>query len=355
MSENIYRKLQEQLDTYSLGFPRTESGIEITILKKLFNDNDAELFANLTPKIETPDVIAERLGKPVPEIAEHLESMAKRGLLFRKTNGEEKKYGAIPFMHGLLEFQVKSFDKEMAQLLEDYYDQGLRKNIAISAEYFLRTVPVDKSIETEHRVASFDDASEILEKAKSIVVADCICRKEKTVMGSGCGKDLEACFMFGSMAEYYVENNLGRRVDVDEAIQIVKSAQDAGLVTQPGSAINPMGMCNCCGDCCGVLQAIKIHPKPAELVFSNHFAKVNEDNCTGCEICIDRCQVDAIEMNDNGIAEINLDRCIGCGLCVTTCPSDAMVLVPKSDNEKRVPASNGAEQMFSLAKKRGII
>jgi len=53
MEEELYRKLQKQLDTYSLGFPATESGIEIEILKDLFTKDEAEFFTNMTPMLET--------------------------------------------------------------------------------------------------------------------------------------------------------------------------------------------------------------------------------------------------------------------------------------------------------------
>ena len=108
MSEDIFRQLQLRLDLYSMGFPATETGIEITILKKLFSQKDAEMFLNMSPKLEDPESIAQRLGSPIEEIDGQLEDMAKRGLLFRVRKGESVKYGAIPFMHGLIEFQVKT-------------------------------------------------------------------------------------------------------------------------------------------------------------------------------------------------------------------------------------------------------
>ncbi len=52
--------------------------------------------------------------------------------------------------------------------------------------------------------------------------------------------------------------------------------------------------------------------------------KLDEEECTGCETCIDRCQFKAIEVDD--IARINMDKCFGCGNCVQTCPSEALIL-----------------------------
>ena len=331
MSEDIFRQLQQRLDMYSMGFPATETGIEITILKKLFNQKDAEMFLNMSPKMEDPESVAQRLGSPVEEVAGQLEDMAQRGLLFRGRKGDSVKYGAIPFMHGLAEFQIKRLDREMGELIDQYMDQRFNQSIAGVDGLFLRTIPIEKSIVPEHHVAAFDDAVAIIKKNDTIAVAECLCRKANKIMDKGCDKPIEACIMFGSMARFYIENNLGRPIDVEEAIDILRKAQDAGLVTQPATAQNPGGMCNCCGDCCAILGAVKKFPKPAELVFSNYQSAINGENCTGCEICLDRCQMEAIAMNKDGVAQVDLDRCIGCGLCVTTCPSEAIVLIPKPD------------------------
>ncbi|MCP4757550.1 MAG: 4Fe-4S dicluster domain-containing protein, partial [Proteobacteria bacterium] len=187
----------------------------------------------------------------------------------------------------------------------------------------------------------------------NIVVADCICRKGNGLVDGNCGKPLEACFMFGSMAEYYIDHNLGRKIDVDEALKILKEAQDSGLVTQPASAVIPGGMCNCCGDCCGLLKAIAEQPKPAEAVFSNYYAQIDDDECSGCEECIDRCQMGAIKMNDDNQSEIDFDRCIGCGLCVTACPIELIRLKAKDEKDRRVPAINGEAMMTNMGRNRG--
>ena len=355
MSEDIFRQLQQRLDLYSLGFPATETGIEIKILKKLFNQKDAEMFLNMSPMLEAPESIAQRLGKPVEELAGQLEDMAKRGLLFRLRKGESVKYGAIPFMHGLIEFQVKRFDLEMGNLLEQYLDQQFHQAIAAVDGLFLRTVPIEKSIVPEHHVAAFDDAVAMIRKNETIAVAECLCRKGNKIMGKGCDKPIEACFMFGSMARFYIENDMGRKVGVEEAVSLLQSAQDAGLVTQLATSQNPGGLCNCCGDCCAVLGAVKKYPKPAEHVFSNYQSAINSAICTGCEICIDRCQMEAIVLNQDGVAQVDLDRCIGCGLCVSTCPTEAIGLVLKPDAGKRIPPATSSEQMMQIAKKRGVI
>jgi len=97
-------------------------------------------------------------------------------------------------------------------------------------------------------------------------MADDIFRElQKRLVDQGCDKPLEVCFMFGSMGRYYLDRDMGREVEADEAIWILTEAQEAGLVTQQATARNPGGMCNCCGDCCGVLSSLNRHPKPEPL------------------------------------------------------------------------------------------
>jgi ferredoxin len=95
-----------------------------------------------------------------------------------------------------------------------------------------------------------------------------------------------------------------------------------------------------------------MHPSPAEMVQSNYFARVDEEECTGCETCLERCQMDAIDVVD-GIAGIELKRCIGCGLCVTSCPVDAIELIKKAEEELYEPPKSGAETYMKIMQERG--
>jgi Na+-translocating ferredoxin:NAD+ oxidoreductase RNF subunit RnfB len=96
----------------------------------------------------------------------------------------------------------------------------------------------------------------------------------------------------------------------------------------PANEQEPNFMCACCNDCCGMLMLMKSFPKPAEVVGSNYYAKVDPELCKGCGTCISRCPIDAV-IKTNSISSINLKRCIGCGLCVPTCPENAMLLITK--------------------------
>lgn len=51
-------------------------------------------------------------------------------------------------------------------------------------------------------------------------------------------------------------------------------------------------------------------------------AKVNTEDCTGCELCVGTCPVTAISMV-GGKASIS-DDCVDCGACVGECPVSAI-------------------------------
>jgi len=357
MEADVFRRLQEHLDRYSIGFPATESGIEIEMLKEMFTEEEAAMFTVLTAELETPDSVARRIKRPVKEVARQLENMAKKGLLFRRREGQSVEYGAIPFIHGLLEFQIDREDKDVKKIVKmagTYINEKLKHSMAERVDLFMRTIPVHRSVADTRQVAPYEDAHEILRNEELIVVTDCACRKQKSLFGKDCGRPLEVCFMFGPMGKYYLENGLGRQVDLEEAFAILDKAHDAGLITQTATAQKPFTMCNCCVCCCGFLRAASKYPKPAELVFSNYVVEVDRSKCSGCEKCVERCGMKAIKMSEDGVAETDFDRCIGCGLCVTACPENARQLVLKSEGKYREPPVDTVEQMSELARKRGI-
>jgi ferredoxin len=127
---------------------------------------------------------------------------------------------------------------------------------------------------------------------------------------------------------------------LQEALRILVLAEETGLVLQPGNAVDALNICACCGCCCGVLRAYKLSPEPASVAVSPFRAELNAAMCDGCGTCEERCQMEAIAVNDGGKAGLDSRRCIGCGLCVSTCPNGALSLVRKPEGEQpQIPAN----------------
>jgi len=118
-------------------------------------------------------------------------------------------------------------------------------------------------------------------------------------------------------------------------LDILAKADKANLVLQPSNSKEISFLCTCCGCCCGVLLRLKQHPKPSEVVASPFIAKATPETCDGCEICLDRCQMGALTLENEQML-LNSDRCIGCGLCVSTCPTESLILERKPER-KHIP------------------
>jgi Na+-translocating ferredoxin:NAD+ oxidoreductase subunit B len=351
--DDLYEKLRKRLDDMGTGFPATQTGIEIKILKRLFTEADAELFLSLSPMLETPDSIAARLNLEREPTARHIEDMATRGLLFRQKKNDVTRYAAVPFVVGIFEYQLNSIDETFARDMEVYHREAFGDSYHTGTPV-LRTIPINRELVTEWPIAPYEDIMKILDNQKNIAVAPCICRTMAKKDGRGCDKPMEACFVFGSHASFYVDNGMGRFITSEEAKEIARKNEAAGLVMQPFNAQLMGGMCSCCGDCCGMLRSLKMQANPAAAVKSNYYAVVDGNACTGCETCLDRCQMDAIDIVE-GKARINLKRCIGCGLCISTCPTDAVQLVKKSEDLQYIPPETGMETYIRIAKERGKI
>jgi len=217
----------------------------------------------------------------------------------------------------------------------------------------LRVIPISESLTAETRIMPYEAAEEIIRNQSKIVVAPCICRKEHRMAGHGCDYPLEVCLVFGSGAFYYQKNGLGRPIENDEALRILKKGMDAGLVLQPGNAKKAMNICMCCGCCCQVLKNLKALPQPAKSINSSYFATVDEDRCIGCGVCEERCHMDAITIDQAVI--IDLDRCIGCGACIPTCEAAALTLRKKPADQQWDPPATVYDTYFKIAQERGLI
>jgi electron transport complex protein RnfB len=350
MSEKIYQKLAKHLDNLPGGFPSTDTGVELRILKRLFTPEEAEFAPYLTLIPEESRVVARRAKISVQEASRRLEAMARKGLIYRiGSKSGQPKYMALQYVIGIWEFHVNDLDEDLARDMGEYmpvlFDQGWKKPQ-------LRTIPVNKSISAQLKVMTYENAEEMVSHVRKSVVAPCICRRELGLLGKGCGKPLETCLVFDGGADYYLRNGLGREISQQETLDILKIAEEAGLVLQPSNAREIVNICCCCGDCCGVLRNLKRYPKPASLASSPFFAVVDIETCQGCGVCEDRCQMEAIQFED-GTAAVDKDRCIGCGLCVSSCPADSITLVRKPEYDQPDVPSDLIKASIELGRARG--
>ena len=349
---DVYTKLAAHLDDLPGGYPSTESGIELKILRRLFTPEEAEMALKLSVLPEEAKVIARRAKRSVEEIQPLLEEMYQKGLLLKiKRKGRPDRYMALQFAIGIWEYHVNDLDRELARDVGEYIPTLLDADTWKKAPQ-LRTVPVNTSIDHKLEILPYENVEELVKAQDKFLVAPCICRKEKKLLDEGCEKPEESCLVFGRGAELYHDRGIGRLIDQEEALDILKKAADAGLVLQPSNSKDIVNICCCCGCCCGVLRTIKQHPKPASIVSSPFICEAEQETCIGCGVCVKRCQMDALRLEDDKVV-LDPDRCIGCGLCVPTCLTDSLSLVRKPEREQMDVPKTFRDTMIHLMKERG--
>ena len=119
MRDDIYELLAEALDRLPNGFPRTSSGIEIEILKRIFSPEEAYVASQLRRKHEGFDVIAKRAQGSEKQVKTQLLTMEKRGLVASDSSREA--FRLEPWVVGIYEAQLDQMDHSFAHLVEEYF------------------------------------------------------------------------------------------------------------------------------------------------------------------------------------------------------------------------------------------
>lgn len=333
MSDQPYLELREFLDQFPIGFPSTDSGVELKILKRLFTPEEAEIAIQLSPLPEEVSVIAERMGMSTEHLATKLETMAQNGLIFRIRRGAETMFLAAPFMIGLYEYSVKKIDRELAKLFKQYYDEAYQEEMGRSNVPGFKVIPLQQNLQAGLALLPYHKIEEDIRSARVIAVTECVCRKEAALTGHQCKHPTENCLSFGVAAEFYIENGMGRQITADEAIGIVKKADESGLVHAGANAKHLSNICNCCPCCCASMKGITSGDQDRNKFMNALFeAVVDESQCTACEMCLDRCPVNAITVGE--YAKVNRERCLGCGLCASNCGMEAISMSLREDRNE---------------------
>lgn len=355
MNDELYHQLAKVLDTLPNGFPATESGIEIKLLKRIFRPEDAELFCELRLDFETTQEISERTGRALEGLEEHLNEMRARGQIFGVDLGGIKVFKMYPWAFGIFEFQLPHMDRELAEMCEEYM-KVFGEQFFTQKPQLMQVIPIEKEIPSRQEALAYEQVSNIIENSQSFAVFDCICKKEKHLLDHGCDKPLEICTAYAPIPGVFDNIPHFRSISKTDAYAVLNKAEEAALVHLTWNVESGhIFICNCCGCCCHVLSPInESGVNAADAINSYYYAEINSDECILCGTCKDeRCQINAIEEGDDANIVIR-EKCIGCGLCVTTCPSEAIALVRKQPQEIVPPPKDEMEWYEKRGRERGV-
>jgi Pyruvate/2-oxoacid:ferredoxin oxidoreductase delta subunit len=334
--DEIYRRLAARLDEFPQGYPATETGVELAILRKIFTPDEAALACALPRLPQSAEAIARRLGRPLEPLRADLDRMVERGQLLVSARNGRRRYALLPFVVGIYEFQLPRMDAELAELFEAYAP-ALSRGIGGAGPALGRVVPVNAHIEARAEVLAHDRVRALLADAVSFRLMECVCRRERAALGHPCSHTLETCLSFSRQESAAEMAWWGHEITREEAFAVLDRCEREGLVHCTYNVRrDSMFVCNCCTCCCGFLRGVREFEAPHLLLRSNYLAAIDDDACSDCGDCAGRCPMDAIAGTD-GSRRVDAERCIGCGVCTVACPTEAVTLRERPPQERTTP------------------
>ena len=354
-----YKKVTQIINSAG-GTPYSISDTLVSIVKFLVSEEDLDFITAFEEqKSQTLEQLKESSGLSGEVILKKVGKLAKKGLIFDQPNRKGVGvYRLMPFINvGVFEYtfmkklEYSDEEKELAKLYAKLGKESKKKWVSVYdvlGRYLEKMRPIDRTIpftenkETgeeiniivnedldvpEQKILPTQKVEELVEKFDDIAVGHCFCRHHKDLLGDACKQTdtRENCFTFGKSARYTSEQGFSRLISKEEALKILKEAEQDGLVHK---AYHPKfdikrdetSICNCCSCCCGQSTNPTVNA-------SYYFAHVNQDLCVGCGTCVEKCHTGAMQLNDEDKAERIGEYCIGCGVCAYFCPENAISLV----------------------------
>ena len=269
----------------------------------------------LKMKVRKPMTFSQILkatGKEEKELEKLLEEMSIVGLLeYNWENPKREKQYVLPmFVPGSAEFtnmNRKQLEEhpELGRFFERMSRLPLEKVTPMvppgGAGIGMHVIPVEKAIEMENQSIDIEHISHWLKKYDGKYAASpCSCRLSRQTYDEGCADDPEDwCIAVGDMADYVVETQKGGRyITYEEALDILKRAEDNGFVHQITNIDGKdkiFAICNCNVNVCYALRTSQLFNTP-NMSRSAYVAHVKTENCVACGRCVEYCSAGAVKL-----------------------------------------------------------
>jgi len=347
MSEKLWFKVARSFIKAGR-LPIRVSDIIIEIMQTLLTEEQAKFIILLRKQSYNIEEIKPLTDMDEKAILNMLNDLMNIGVITGRTSRSTgvMVYYKTPLLPGIIEFTLMRGEtneraKNLAKLYSRLYKQIVQDTQTnydqMVQEYrngpsLDRVIPVEEEVKVRDEVVlQLEEISKIIEMHDLIGVAPCYCRHKKDLLDEPCEttKERRNCFSFGRTAEFLISHGFNEKISKEEALDIMKKAEDEGLVhkafhTNLDIERELDGICNCCKCCCGTFLLHYTGAVPL-MDYTSHLAHVDEELCAGCGTCVQSCAAEAVELEDT-VAVVNDERCLGCGVCAHLCPENAISL-----------------------------
>ncbi len=278
--------------------------------------------------------LAEKFNLDVDTVKERMGKLVVKGVAIPLTKEGKERYflprsagnlfeSVNHATHGIVGDKLLDIWKEWLQTehIDDCRLRWERSSVPTS-----RVFPITEAVKDRTGMKYEEDIWARVEQARRIAVVDCPCR----LVLKRCDHTLQSCMLFDVGADVALRRGSGREMSKEEVHELMKAWGEEGLIPQGANRAKLTNLCYCCTDCCLVFYpqltlGIQI------VTPSRYRAIVDQEACTGCQDCVERCQFEAIEMlstpgSKKLKAFVDAEKCLGCGVCVVKCPADTLTL-----------------------------
>jgi NADPH-dependent glutamate synthase beta subunit-like oxidoreductase/NAD-dependent dihydropyrimidine dehydrogenase PreA subunit len=290
---------------------------EYEILEPIVTNEMAEIALFLKfREPQTAKDVAKVSGKTFEEVDRTLKDLSQKGVCIVNEIDGVDHYWFELWVPGHFELLVNNRElvAEFPQIALAFEKYGRRKGPAAAGLFPIgtgpmRVIPIESAISDNSHHASYEEVSMYLNDNEIFSVSDCSCRTAREIAGEGCGHLKEdMCIQMGNAAKYYIKTGKGREITREEAFEIIKRAEENGLMHTIPNVDGPghtHAICNCCGCSCFALRN-------ASMFLNNDFVR------------------------SNYVAEVDPKKCVACGECVEVCPTNAAKLGQKICSTKPI-------------------
>lgn len=346
-NECVYENFIAWMRNTWIGLPDSEA--LLPTVRACYSEEEAALLTGMPFSPKSLAELSNQKGIKPAALAEKLDVLAKKGLVFRARKGGDLQYG---LNDAFFVFLRSSFwpggtderSRRMAPAVNTYFRTRLFDAYEGVKTRGLRAIPVETSVDVGvgKTVLPHESAAAVLDEQKEFCVAVCPCRHRKNLDPDApdCTHSTENCLHFGSLARYMVENGLGRSISREDARDILKQAAEEGLVHAVSNWQKGIDtICNCCKCCCMWFEAFHVLGHEKSMDASNFIFSARPETCRACGLCVKRCPMEALSLegspragNSKGLSpSLKGDLCIGCGVCAYKCPTRSLTLASRDE------------------------
>ena len=280
---------------------------EYRILDPIVDDDMCSVMMRM--RLETDfsaEDLAKKTRKSLDFVQTQCDKLVKAGVIRTRVRSGVLCYYYPIWVPGIMEGILSNREQcdahpELGACFEEYtrIRVGMLAPMLGNGVNFMRVMPVMSAIENDTHKASYDEISTLIEKSWAISVGPCSCRRSRRLMGEGCGHlEEDMCLYLNDNAISFSKNGEHRLITKEEAYEILRRAEDNGLVHEVNQSLgfdDVTAICNCCGCSCYALRIAELFRSPNG-VSSNFIARVDKDKCVACGQCVENCQTNAVRL-----------------------------------------------------------